>query len=611
VSRTRRKSRKPARVPSRTAPGPVALPAPRPIVAAPAWAWWLAAGLVAAAAAVTYFPTLDNDFVTWDDPDYVTNNVYVTGNQQISPADGLRTIWDPRAEHEQYYPLLFTSFWIEYRLWGPDAGGYHLTNLVLHALDAALVVWVLRLLGVGPWVAWLAAALFALHPINVASVAWVTERKNVLSMLFYLLAFGTYLSASRRAGPDRRAWLLYGGCLLLFVLGLLSKTAVLTLPVSALLADRLIHRRWPLLGFVRVLPMLLLSLLAAIHTSVVEHGNASSIVPLEPLYRPLVAAGALWFYLGKLVVPLHFPGVYPRWDPSASWPIFTVALLGLIVTAAVLWRFRRRVPGHVHWGLLHFVVALSPMLGLIPFNYTQYSFVADHFVYHASIGFFLAVAVLLHALAQKIPMERLHIALPSALAGGALAALAVISYRQCDLAWRDAEHFWVNTVMLNPGCFPAQYNLANLYLRENRPEEAVAHYRLAAQARPDLHQPVGRMARTLVRLNRREEALAAFDEAIARVEFHKVDWTSYRHEAARLLVQFGRLDEAERRLREAAQGKESLARTHLELARFLRDRGRLREAIESFEAALAAQNIGGRRAAVQQELAAVRQRLGS
>ena len=161
-----------------------------PIVCAPWWHWWLAVLTVLAVAVVVYWPTLSNDLVNWDDFDYLTKNDYV------AERGGLSRIWDRHEKHEQFYPMVFTSLWLEHKftLWlrgetakdsykgihhlerGFEPRVHHLTNMVLHALCAALVVWLLRLLGVSPWVAWLTAALFAVHPINVASVVWTAER---------------------------------------------------------------------------------------------------------------------------------------------------------------------------------------------------------------------------------------------------------------------------------------------------------------------------------------------------------------------------------------------------------------------------------------------------
>jgi len=363
------------------------------------------------AAAVAYSPTSHNDFTNWDDKDYLQNN------KQITEPNRLGSIWDPQAEQQQhqYYPMVFTSFWIEHRLemwWRARGLGvameklppeqhsfnpaiYHTTNLVLHAINAALVVWLMRSLGVNLWVAWLTAGLFALHPINAASVAWAAERKNVLSGMFYFLALILCCQHLRRGG-----WFRYAACLLLFVLALLSKTACLTLPATVLLCDWLIRgrptARSAIGSLARIAPMLLLGLAAVWQTQRIEKKNAAAktnVVFLEPELRPFAAAGAVWFYVGKVVAPVGFPGVYPKWIIPDHWPLFVTALLGLPLAGLGAWKLRRRLPPLALWGMGHYLLALSPMLGLIPFNYMQYAYVADHFFYLPGIGLFLCLAL--------------------------------------------------------------------------------------------------------------------------------------------------------------------------------------------------------------------------
>ncbi len=555
-----------------------------PIVSAPWWHWWLAALLVAAAAVVVYLPTVDNDFITWDDPDYLTKNDYV------AESGGLSRIWDPSEDHQQYYPLVFSSFWLEHKLVlkmrgeeakesvkgiSPAKRGFepwifHLTNLILHALNAALLVWVLRLLGVKPWVAWLTAGLFALHPINVASVSWAAERKNVLSGLFFLLALGFYLRDTRRPG-----WPNYVLCMLLFVCALFSKTATVTFPAAAVLCDRLIHGRWVIPSrIMRIAPMLVLGLAAAYITSTTERGNAgSTMVVLDAWLRPQVAAGAIWFYIGKVFLPANYPGVYPRWDLMGSQLTFLLTLLGLVALPALgygAWKLRRRVSAFALWGAGFYVLSLSPMLGLIPFNYTQFSFVADHFVYLPCIGVFLALATgadWLAARAGAFRSGRLPLTVLGCLV---LTTLGYISLRQNKYVWKDAETFWVYTLDRNEACWGGQYNLGNLYtrevprlIREGKPEEAkkkrrmaIDRYALAVKHKRTLHQALNLRAGQLSDLGEYPEAAADFRQAANIVSERKGAGARnvegrYRTGAAYALVQANRGDEAEPEVRKA------------------------------------------------------------
>lgn len=569
--------------PAPKAPPPAAL---RPVARAPAWQWLLIVISLVAAVALVYWPSVHNGFVTWDDPTYITQN------PNIPDPDGLARIWNPFPDEQrekQYYPLVFTTFWLEYRIHGGfDAGGIHLTNLGLHAANTLLVVLVLRQLGLPVWAVWLAAGLWALHPLNAASVAWATQRKNVLSGLFYLLALLSYLHMTRARTPAPASrWLLYAATVFCFVLALLCKTAVVTLPATMLITDRLIHRRWTGRSLLRVLPLFVLGLVAAYITKATESGTArASFVPLESHWRPLAAAGAVWFYIGKALIPIRFPGIYPRWNLPDWWPLFTAALAALPIATVLLWRYRRRVPDATLWGLAHYVLALGPMLGLIPFNYTQHSFVADHFVYVPALGLFVALAAVLNAGRERLspPVWRRTGAAVAAVA--LLIALGAKTQHQVRTAWKDPRSFWENTVRLNPGGWTGHYNLASLHWRAGALEQAAEHFTACAAARPDLHQPCGHAARLRLRLGDIEGALAAFQKGIARVPLRSKSWTDYRIEAAQLLQRLGRPADAERYLRQIVEQKSQLARGHLALARFCRDQRRLDEAIDAYTQSL-------------------------
>ncbi|MHC4235035.1 MAG: hypothetical protein ACYSUQ_07950, partial [Planctomycetota bacterium] len=561
--------------PSRKGSFQAAAPEPLPIATAPWWHWWLAILTLIAATVVVYYPTLHNDFINWDDKDYIVNN------KKLTEPGGLKKIWDPRVKQEQFYPMVFSSYWLEHRLelecrasqlgvaiadltveqrrFNP--GVYHATNLVLHAINVALVVWLLRLLGLRPWVAWLTAGLFALHPINVASVSWASERKNVLSGLFYLLALIFYVRHARRT-----TWTNYAVCLALYVLALLSKTATLTLPATVMLCDRLILHRWRWRAAALVVPMIALGLAAAWMTHKVERANASrkaTVLVLEPELRPFAAAGALWFYMGKIALPADYPGVYSRWEIPAHWAVFLAALLGLPASVVLIWKLRRRLSPYVVGGLGHYVLSLAPMLGLIPFNYTQFSFVADHFVYIPVIGVFVCVAIAAEFIRLRFSPGWLRIVPMTTLACAVLVALGSISWRHNQDVWKDGRTFWEYTVRLNPACWPGQYNLANIYSREAarlqkerksgevRPyrEKAAKHYALAAQAKSGLYQAHRAGARELERLGRYDEAAECYRgalEALSEKSKYRTLRAQFLLRLGELLTQAGKHSESER-----------------------------------------------------------------
>ncbi len=283
---------------------------------------------------------------------------------------------------QQYYPLLHSAFWLEHFMWGEAVVGYHLTNIVLHALSACLVVMVMRRLSLPG--AWLAGLVFALHPVNVESVAWISEQKNTLSGVFCLASLLIYLHFDE--DRQKSKYLLATG---LFVLALLSKTVTATLPAVLLVIfwwrrGRLEWKR----DVLPLLPWFALGICAGLFTSRVERtfgGASGTDFLLTPAQRLLIAGRAICFYAGKLFWPANLTFFYPQWkiDAAVWWqwlfPAGVLALgLGLVLAS-------RRYRGPLA-GFLIFAGTLFPVLGFLNVYPFRYSYVADHFQYLACLG---------------------------------------------------------------------------------------------------------------------------------------------------------------------------------------------------------------------------------
>jgi Flp pilus assembly protein TadD len=401
-------------------------------------------------------------FIKFDDVSYVVENPL------LKSSDGLRRIWlDPLGYPPalQYYPLTFTTFYVEHLLWKDRPRGYHATNIGLHAANALLLLLLLRRLRVDGAPA--AALLFALHPLCVQSVAWIVERKNLLSAFFSLLTtltFVRYLHGSR--GRD------YLATLVLFVLALLSKTAVCTLPL-ALLAITWWRRpqRWKQLA-VRLVPLLLLSailgLITVAHEQSYYFGQAIHR-PRSVLEKTLVAGRALWFYAEKLVAPAGLVPIYPKWtmdprDPTAYlWP--AAAIAGL----AVLWRLRRRLGRGPLVAAAVFMAMLAPVLGFVDFGYLGHSYVSDHFAYPASMA---AVAALVSAAVQLTRPVGAYAGLVRTMAAAAVAVALGLQTWSLSRIYADPESFWGYIVARNPH-ETAYSALGDAYLRKGELEQAV------------------------------------------------------------------------------------------------------------------------------------------
>ena len=430
--------------------------------------WLVPALLLVGLTAGAYVPAMSGGFI-WDDDDYVQDNL------ALRSLAGLGQIWFQPGTTRQYYPLVHTTYWLEYRLWGLDPTGYHVVNVILHALSAVLVWRLLIRLKVAG--AWAAAALFALHPVHVESVAWITERKNVLSGAFYLSAAWAYLRCQEARSPR-----LYWAALFLFAAALLSKTVTCTLPVALLLVlwwkGQTPMRRTAVV----LVPFFALGVAMSGVTVWMERHSVGAWGPewdLSLVERGLIAGRALWFYAAKLLVPLDLAFIYPRWeiDATAVWQyVYPAGALGV---GALLWAFRERWGRGVLTGALFFAGTLTPALGFFNFYPMLYSFVADHFQYLASLGLLALVAAGGHRTWTRLGRPA---AGPVALAV-ALALCGLLTWQQGQV-YADLETLWRDTLKKNAGAWIAHNNLANILKERGQLDQAIGHYRQALLLKP-------------------------------------------------------------------------------------------------------------------------------
>ena len=406
---------------------------------------------------VTYIPSMTNGFI-WDD------SAYVIDNPTLKSADGLWRIWTEPTSIPQYYPMVHTTFWIEARLWGTEhAAGFHVDNILLHAL-AVVLLW-RALLAIEVPMPWLVAAIFAVHPVMVESVAWVTERKNVLSLVFYLLAFLAYQKS------ENRRW--YFASLLFFLLALFGKTVTCSLPAAILLII------WWKRGIITwrdvkpLLPMFAVGLFLSSVTSHLEHtmvGASGVDFQWSMLDRCLIAGHAVCFYGGKLVWPHPLIFMYPRWDLHADQAWQFIYPTAVVVVVAALWIARRWIGRGSLVAVLFFIGTLVPALGFVNVYPMRYSFVADHFQYLASIGFIVLIAA---GLARAGPAAAI-----------VLLPLAWLTWQQQAL-YKNAQTLWENTIVQNPTSWMAHVNLAEVYGAQKKLDAAMVQSQLAIQLAPN------------------------------------------------------------------------------------------------------------------------------
>jgi tetratricopeptide (TPR) repeat protein len=537
--------------------------------------------VLAAIALVAHWPATWGEFI-WDDDQYVQNN------PTLRTPEGLTRIWGEPGATPQYYPLVFTTFWLEYRFWGDQPAGYHIVNLLLHAANAMLFWLVLRRLNIPG--AWLAAALFAVHPVHVESVAWITERKNVLSGVFYWAAFLAYLRfALAPAAPEttQGGWRWYALAVVLYTCALLTKTVTCSLPAVLLLVLWWKDGRITLRNALALAPMLVLGAALALVTIWMERDKVGAHGPdfdLSIVERFLIAGRAVWFYVAKLVWPVELSFSYPRWhiDDTAAWQYaFPAAALAVVLA---LWLIRRRlgVGPLVAW--LCFVGTLLPALGFITVYPMLYSFVADHFQYLASAAILtLAAAAAVRLWPQQTEqMRKAGVAVACAV----VAILGVLTWRQA-MVYRDLETLWTDTLAKNPESWLAQYNLGQVYrekgTQQRQPElieAALRSYERALHLRPNLADAHNQRGVALVLLNRLSEAIPEFERALRNPAQTDPSRALVHTNLGSALCAVGRIDEGVEHFRTALRLLPDYAPAHDNLGRTLSMRGQHKEAIE-------------------------------
>jgi tetratricopeptide (TPR) repeat protein len=512
----------------------------------------------------------------WDDEAHLTR-------PELQSLEGLGRIWTQPGATQQYYPLVHTLFWVEHRLWGEWPAGYHLVNILLHCASALLLVRILRRLEIPG--AWLAAAIFALHPIQVESVAWISELKNVLSGVFY---FGSVLAClkfdhSRNLG-------LYATALMLFVLGLLSKTVIATLPATMLVIF------WWERGKVSwkqdvlpLIPFFVLGTAAGLLTGRWEGsliGAQGSEFNFSIIERVLIAGRVVWFYLGKIFWPLDLIFVYPRWEISQTvwWQyLFPAAVLLLLVGLAWLSR-RWRAPLA---SLLFFIGTLFPALGFLNVYPFRFSFVADHFQYLASLGMIVLVAAGIALLFDFRKLSRRPAGF--AVCGALLASLTVLTWRQSAM-YSDIETLWRTTTEKNPKSWMAQNNLGGVLLRKGQLDDAIVHLQIALEIKADNVGAQANLGNALLQKGQLDEAIAHFYRALEiKREYSELlpsDYAQVHCGLGYALLLKGQMDGAIAHYQKALEVKPDDDDTQNNLGIILYQRGQLDQAIAHYQKAL-------------------------
>jgi tetratricopeptide (TPR) repeat protein len=422
--------------------------------------------VIAGACFLAYSSAIKGPFL-WDDHKYITNN------ELLGAPDGLFRIWFSTDVPSQYFPLVYTTFRFEFQLWGLNPIGYHVDNIILHIISALLLWLILTRLSIPA--AFVAAAAFALHPVNVESVAWISERKNTLMLVFLLLSVFFYFELVLRSPTRRRTVVFYLLSLFCFALSLFSKTTACVLPLVLILL--LWFKQVPLNArrIIQVTPYFVLSLAMGLLTIWWEknHQGVGLIdLGLSVSDKLLIASRAIWFYTGKIFWPFDLAFSYPRWKIDAAQPAQYVWLLACLITAGGLFIFRRRIGRGPVAAVIFFVIALFPMLGFFTLYTFLYSWVADHYAYMATIGLITLAASVGSRVIYRLGKRGRMVG--PVVAAVVLIALGFLTWRQAGL-YSNPELIWRDTLKKNPDSWLAHNNLGLILIAGNNPDEAVVH----------------------------------------------------------------------------------------------------------------------------------------
>ena len=566
--------------------------------------WWAAAGIVVLVLAA-YFPAIDGDFLLSD------HNVLVH-NPRLTEADGLRRIW-LSAEGEQYQPLTTMFFWLERPIWGLHPAGYHVVNIALHAVNAILVWWLLSRLRVRG--ALVAAMIFAVHPVNVESVAWIYERKNVLSGLFF---FVTLVCLFRFDDKGNRAWYVAG--LLLFTCALLSKASTVILPPVLLLCWWSQQRSWGLRRIAAVVPFVILAGLMAALTICYEkyrtgaEGSESATDFAERFAR---AGWIVVFYLSKLLLPHNLIFIYPRWSVHPAAITSYLPHLAFLAALAVLVVKRASWGRPVLFALGYYLIALFPVMGFFDVYYHRISLVADHFQYLATVGI---IALCVHIVAQACDLyRRAASTTPTVGTPAGLRVLSVVAVAVCLFLTFQRSRIYENlgalsrdTLQRNPDCWFLHYKLGEHLLKTPRGQpprqalaRAVVHFKRALQIKPDDEGSLVNIAGALGTLNQPRKAVEYLHRAISV----NPDNPLSHYSLGLACLQSDQVDRAIVEFEEALRLRPDMAIAHYSLGRALCRTGRLEEGIEHLGEALRINpRMSGAAAALQNARRSLRER---
>ncbi len=524
-------------------------------------AWWPAA---------TAAPALEKPGFVLDD------DLLCTGNPLVKDPHGWYQFWITNKTPD-YFPVMSDAFWLEWRLWKMDPTGYRVVNILLHVLNTILL-WriLLRLIPQYTSAAKIAAVLFALHPVNVATVAWIAELKNTLSLFFFLLSLLGYLEFDER---HKQRW--YWFSLAAFLLALLSKIEAAPMPLVLLgivwwRRDRIkwsdISHTIPFFG-----AALLLGLLSIWYQTHVAIGH--EVVRADNFWSRLAGAGwAVWFYFYKAILPINLIPIYPRWRIDAMNPLSYLPLILLVVAFFSIWSFRRSWGKPFLFGLGYAVLMLFPVLGFFNIYFFRYSLVADHWQYFSVIGPIALISAALVKIMESLPLAKI---LKQLFFCSLFVVLGGLTWKQAGV-YLNSETLWTRTLAKNPDCFAAHNDLGVILYRRGGVDNAISQFQKALKINPQYEEAYYNLGIALMHLGDTNEAIAQYQKAL------QIDpeYASVQNNLGTALFEKGDLADAISHLQRALQINPKNAEAEDNLGSALLQRDAVVQAIVHFQNAL-------------------------
>jgi tetratricopeptide (TPR) repeat protein len=459
--------------------------------------------LLAACTLAVYWPVTGYQFVSYDDSDFVTANPIVQAGLTVK---GFKWVWHSEVARN-WHPITMLSHMMDCQLFGVAPGWHHLTNLLLHIANTLLLFHLLKMLTGAVWRSAIIASLFALHPLHVESVAWIAERKDVLSTLFWFLTTWAYV---RYTISKSKA--LYALTLFLFALGLMSKPMLVTVPFFLLLLDY-----WPLRRMEKAkerpglilekIPFVAMSAALCVITFEIQKQGGAMLTSLNLPFASRLENALISYvrYIGKMFWPHHLAGLYLRSD---EWPLWQVSLAALFLIAVSILVVRERVRRpYLAVGWFWYLGTLVPVIGIVQVGMQS---MADRFTYVPLIGLFIMVV---WGAAEGCQRWRLPNFVPAAISILLLTTCADLTARQVTY-WRDSETLFTRMITATSNNYMAHYNLANVYSREKKTDQAMTNYLAALEEEPNYADADNNLGVLLLDQKRYEEALAHYTDAV-------------------------------------------------------------------------------------------------